>query len=209
MSDDKIEVKTGASGKMQSPGAKPKPKVKAKPATPVAKSAPKLDSPKLSTLSGTSSKQTIYVDVDDEITAIIDKLTNASGKIVALVLPKRATVLQSIVNMKLLKRTAESAGKNLVLVTTEAGLLPLAGIVGLHVADTPSSRPTIPPMPDQPSDEPESVDEPLDIADNSGTNEEEDFDPDAAAGTAVGVLAGTTAAAAMLAKDADEEVVME
>ena len=91
-----------------------------------------------------SNKDTIYIDVDDEITTIIDKVRSSSGRIVALVLPKRATVFQSIVNMKLLKRTAENARKNVVLVTNEASLLPLAGAVGLHVASTPQSRPEIP-----------------------------------------------------------------
>lgn len=92
-----------------------------------------------------TSKDTIYVDVDDEITAIIDKVRSSDGKIVALVLPKRASVFQSVVNMKLLKRSAEAVKKNLVLVTTESSLMPLAGSVGLHVAATPQSKPEIPP----------------------------------------------------------------
>ena len=77
-------------------------------------------------------KDTIYIDVDDEITGIIDKVRSSKHKIVALVLPKRSTVFQSIVNMKLLKRKADSADKNLVLITSETSLLPLAGAVGLH-----------------------------------------------------------------------------
>jgi len=105
-----------------------------------------------------SDKTTIYVDVDDEITAIIDKVKQAPGKIVALVLPKRATVLQSIVNMKLLKKSAVTAKKSLVLITSEAGLMPLAGVVGLHVAKSLQSKPAIPPMPDDRSAaEPEEV----------------------------------------------------
>ncbi len=95
------------------------------------------------------SKHTIYIDVDDEITSIIDKVKSAPDKIVALVLPKRATVLQSIVNMKLLKKSAASAKKNIVLITSEAGLLPLAGVVGLHVAKSLQSKPVIPPPPDR------------------------------------------------------------
>ncbi|HZL07920.1 MAG TPA: hypothetical protein VFC50_01875, partial [Candidatus Dormibacteraeota bacterium] len=78
-------------------------------------------------------KDTIYIDIDDEITGIIDKLKVSEGKVVALVLPKRASVFQSIVNMKLLKRAADSDKKNLVLITTETGLLPLAGAAGVHV----------------------------------------------------------------------------
>ena len=91
-----------------------------------------------------NGKDTIYIDVDDEITTIIDKVRSSEGRVVALVLPKRAAVFQSIVNMKLLKRTADSARKHIVLITTESSLMPLAGAVGLHVAATPSSKPEIP-----------------------------------------------------------------
>ncbi|HSX07597.1 MAG TPA: hypothetical protein VLG11_01765 [Candidatus Saccharimonadales bacterium] len=94
-----------------------------------------------------AGKETIYVDIDDEITTIIDKVRGSSQKIVALVLPKRATMLQSVVNMKLLKRTADDAKKHLVLITTEAGLLPLAGGVGLYVAKNLQSKPEIPELP--------------------------------------------------------------
>lgn len=174
---------------------------------------PKLDtiatgtSPKLATVQGTSAKETIYVDVDDEITAIIDKVTSAKGTIIALVLPKRAVVLQSIVNMKLLQRTAADAGKNIVLVTSETGLLPLAGLVGLHVAETPTSKPVIPPKPDQPSDEPEAVDEPIQISDGSGNAQ--DFDKNQAADVPIGQLAGVAGAAALTASGADDELVMD
>lgn len=92
-------------------------------------------------------KDTIYIDVDDEITSIIDKLRSSKQKIVALVLPKRATVFHSIVNMKLLKRAADESKKNLVLITSETGIIPLAGVVGLYVAKTPQSKPVIPPAP--------------------------------------------------------------
>src|SRR5215468_4341500 len=98
-------------------------------------------------MSTQNGKDTIYIDVDDEITAIIDKLRGSHEKIVALVLPKRATVFQSIVNMKLLKRTADEAKKHLVLITSEAGLMPLAGSVGLYVAKNLQSRPEIPHAP--------------------------------------------------------------
>jgi hypothetical protein len=99
------------------------------------------------------SKDNIYVDVDDEITAIIDKVRASQAKIVALVLPKRASVLQSVVNMKLLKRSADDAGKKLVLITSEQGLLPLAGSVGVFVASSLQSRPEVPEAPDQTGDD--------------------------------------------------------
>lgn len=93
------------------------------------------------------AKDVIYIDVDDEITTIIDKVRDSQSKIVALVLPKRATTLQSIVNMKLLKRSADNDGKNLVLITAEAGLLPLAANVGLYVAKNLQTKPEIPDAP--------------------------------------------------------------
>lgn len=105
-----------------------------------------------------SDKSTVYVDIDDEITAIIDKVTGAGTTIVALVLPKRATALRSLVNLRLLKRAADDNKKQLVLITSESGVLPLAGAAGLHVARTLSSKPEIPASPE--ADETvESIDE--------------------------------------------------
>ena len=143
----------------------------------------------LQTVNGTAGKETIYVDVDDEITAVIDKVAAAKGKIVALVLPKRCPVLQSVVNMKLLKRTADNADKNLVLVTSEAGLMPLAGSVGLYVASSPSSKPSIPEMA-APKDY-DAAGEPLKIVDGNASADGEDFDPKKAGATSIGELDGT------------------
>lgn len=98
-------------------------------------------------MSTQTGKDVLYIDIDDEITTIIDKVRGSEEKIVALVLPKRATVFQSIVNMKLLKRSADESKKHLVLITNEAGLLPLAGAVGVYVAKSLQSRPEIPAVP--------------------------------------------------------------
>ncbi len=106
-----------------------------------------------------SKKETIYIDVDDDITSIIDKVKSSPQQIVALVLPKRASVLQSSVNMKLLKRTADQAKKNPVLITSEPALMPLAAASKVHVAPNLQAAPEIPPMPKEepelPEDEPQ------------------------------------------------------
>lgn len=128
------------------------------------------------------SKETIYIDVDDEITTIIEKLHGSKHKIVALVLPKRAAVLQSIVNMKLLKRAATQSKKNIVLITSEAGLLPLAGAVKLHVAKTLSSKPAIPSAPDKSNTS-------VDLDDSEGS-ESEDEEPEIDTSKSIGALAG-------------------
>jgi hypothetical protein len=128
------------------------------------------------------AKDTIYIDIDDEITGIIDKIRASDGKVLALVLPKRAAVMQSVVNMKLLKRAADDVKKHVVLITTEAGLLPLAGMVGMHVAKSLTSKPEIPGAPAM-NEEEETVNEVADMGDN-------DFDPNTEANKTVGVLAG-------------------
>jgi hypothetical protein len=134
-----------------------------------------------------TDKDTIYIDIDDEITGIIDKLNASPGKVVALVLPKRAAVFQSIVNMKLLKRAADESKKHLVLITSEAGLLPLAGAAGVHVAKTLTSKPSIPLGPSAIDDGEEMVAE---------TDEPEEITTETAGDQPVGALAGLGAAAA-------------
>lgn len=90
------------------------------------------------------TKDTIYIDVDEEITGIISKVQSSSKDIVALVLPKRASVLQSSVNMKLLKRAQDQYSKKIVLITSESRILPLAGAAGLFVASNLTSKPYVP-----------------------------------------------------------------
>lgn len=127
-----------------------------------------------------NGKDVIYIDVDDEITAIIDKLNASSQKIVALVLPKRASAFQSVVNMKLLKRSADHGKKNVVLITSDSSLIPLAGGVGLHVAKSLQSKPEVPDAPekfDEKSEEiveetDESVDKTKSLAELNGDEEE-------------------------------------
>ncbi|MCA9342771.1 hypothetical protein KC950_02030 [Candidatus Saccharibacteria bacterium] len=141
-----------------------------------------------------AKKDTIYIDVDDEITSIVEKVQDSKSKIVALVLPKRAVVLQSIVNMKLLKRTSDEVNKRVVLITSEAGLLPLAGAVGVYTAKNLQSKPEIPPAPESGSPEDELLE-----------SEEEDGDKELDKAAAVGALAGAGALKAA-SKDDDEDV---
>lgn len=120
-------------------------------------------------MSSIPAKDVIYIDVDDEITAIIDKVRGSQSKIIALVLPKRATTLQSIVNMKLLKKSADSDKKHLVLITSEAGLLPLAANVGFYVAKTLQTKPEIPDVPQNGAMLPDDLEEAVSLDDNLNT----------------------------------------
>ncbi len=99
--------------------------------------------------------QPIYLEVDEDITSAIDKLLATSDETVSIVVPKRSTLLQSVVNLKLLKKSAHQASKELVLVTTDKTAINLAGRLGLAVADNLSNVPTAE-VPESGPDEPEA-----------------------------------------------------
>ncbi len=139
-----------------------------------------------------SKKDVVYIDIEDDITGIIDKVKASSGEIVALVPPKRSTVLQSAVNMKLLKRIADKDNKKVVLISSEPSLMPLAGGVGLFMADTLQSRPKIP------------VVEKAEIDDS--VIEDDELIDDATA-EAAGVAVGTAAVVGASKKDAEAAAV--
>ncbi len=89
-------------------------------------------------------KDVIYIDAEDEITAITSKLADSLSPIVALVLPKRCQVLQSAVNLKILNKTATQNNKKAVLITSDPVILQLAGLTGMFVASTLQSKPYVP-----------------------------------------------------------------
>jgi hypothetical protein len=63
--------------------------------------------------------KTIYLEADEEITSVIDKVRKTKGQNIALVFPKGANLIQSIVNLKLLKKQTDLFGKNIVIVTSD------------------------------------------------------------------------------------------
>lgn len=89
------------------------------------------------------TKDVIYIDVEDDITGIIDKLKQSPEKIVAFVPPKGNAVLQSVVNLKLLKRAAGNANKQPVVVTSNQALKALAGGLGFYIAKNLQSKPVL------------------------------------------------------------------
>jgi len=107
------------------------------------------------------NKDIIYIDVEDDITAIIGKVKQSREKIVALVPPKRIGVLQSAVNLRLLSRTATQNGKHLVLITGNGALTALAAAAKIPVAKNLQSKPEIGTTPE------EDVDTEDDIIDGS------------------------------------------
>lgn len=90
------------------------------------------------------NKDVIYIDTEDDITAIIGKVKSAEAKIIALVPPKRIGVLQSVVNLKLLQRAAQAVDKRVVVITSDSSLTALAAGVKIPVAKNLQSRPEVP-----------------------------------------------------------------
>jgi len=103
------------------------------------------------------NKDTIYIDVEDDITAIIGKVKAAPNKIVALVPPKRVGVLQSAVNLRLLSRAAKQTNKHLVLISGNSALTALAASAGIPSARNLQSKPELAAVPDAEEDAAEDV----------------------------------------------------
>lgn len=89
------------------------------------------------------NKDIIYIDVEDDITAIIGKIKASNEKIIALVPPKRVGVLQSAVNLRLLQRMANNGNKKLVLITNNQALIALSAAAMIPVAKNLQSKPEL------------------------------------------------------------------
>lgn len=99
------------------------------------------------------SKEIIYLEPDEEITSIIDKLRVIKDtKSVFLVAPKDATITQSVVNLKILKKEAENLGLEVGLVSQENIARNIASQVGLSVYESINSqKPIIEPQKMEPN----------------------------------------------------------
>lgn len=89
------------------------------------------------------NKDIVYIDVEDDITAIIGKVKAAKEKIVALVPPQRIGVLQSAVNLRLLDRAAKQHDKQIVVITGNQALTSLAAAAKIPVAKNLQSKPEL------------------------------------------------------------------
>lgn len=89
------------------------------------------------------TKDIIYIDVEDDITAIIGKIKKSHEKVVALVPPKRIGILQSAVNLQLLSRIAKNTNKKLVLITHNHALMALSSSAGIPVAKNLKTKPML------------------------------------------------------------------
>lgn len=82
--------------------------------------------------------QVVYLDPDNEITSVIEKIRRAQGEGVVLVMPKGSTLTQSIVNLKLMLRSATKEHKVILLVTNDKITKNLASQLGIAVFERAS-----------------------------------------------------------------------
>ncbi|MEK9132519.1 MAG: hypothetical protein AAB606_02320 [Patescibacteria group bacterium] len=78
-----------------------------------------------------SPEKVIYIEIDDEITNVFDRLRHVRGKRIALVIPRRAVLFQSIVNLRILKKKILELEKEVTIVTTDMIGIQLAQKVGI------------------------------------------------------------------------------
>lgn len=76
--------------------------------------------------------QTFYIEPDEEIISVIGRLRKSSSEENTFVFPKRALVLQSLVNLRLFQREAQKLGRRITVVTQDAGGRQLAEKAGLR-----------------------------------------------------------------------------
>ncbi|MGB3023630.1 MAG: hypothetical protein WBB39_02375 [Candidatus Saccharimonadales bacterium] len=117
-------------------------------------------------------KDVIYVDIEDDITSIIEKVKTASASIVALVPPKRIGALQSVVNLKLLNRAADHAKKRVVIITSDHALSALSAGVGIPIAKNLQSKPEVVDAPTPDTDDDEVIDGEEMVPDASGDTDD-------------------------------------
>lgn len=86
----------------------------------------------------------LYLEADEEITSVIDKLKGLETDSVGLVVPKGSMIAQSLVSLKLLQKEAKKLSKKLAIVTSDEVGRNLATQVGLDVyADVKSRTPLV------------------------------------------------------------------
>lgn len=89
------------------------------------------------------NKDVIYIDAEDDITAIIGRIKASKEKIVALVPPKGLGVFQSIVNMRLLAKISDESKKRIVIISGDANIGSLAAVAGIPVAKNLQTKPEV------------------------------------------------------------------
>lgn len=82
-----------------------------------------------------SKKKIIFVELDEEITSLFERIEQLPYQEIYLVVPKRAVLLQSIVNLKILKQKLADLDKSMALITKDTAGMKLAHQAEIKVFD--------------------------------------------------------------------------
>ena len=63
----------------------------------------------------------IYIEKDEEIPSIISRIKRCLEKDIILIVPHNALILNNVLNLKILKKEAESLSKNISIITADGG----------------------------------------------------------------------------------------
>ena len=154
------------------------------------------------------NKDVIYIEPEHDITDILANIKGAKNKIVALVPPKKSSVLRSAVNFKLISKAATKAEKTVVLITSDESLLRLASSVKMPTAKNLQSKPQLPDTGDAVEFGEEKEDVPEDDTIDDGIDETEaapaEEEPKKGAKAKADKKDDAVAAAAVASKEVEE-----
>jgi len=85
--------------------------------------------------------KTIYIEPDEEIISIIEKIGQESADDLAIVAPNNSALCQSLVNLKLLAKEAKTKQKKVAIITKDKVGERLARQIGLSVYSSPPPAP--------------------------------------------------------------------
>jgi len=91
-----------------------------------------------------SKKKVVYIEIDDELNMVFEKVKQVNAKHVYIVVPQRAVLFQSVVNLKILKRKAAEDNKKIYFITNDKNGIYLSEQVGIPLYDkTSEDKPSL------------------------------------------------------------------
>jgi len=83
--------------------------------------------------------ENIYIESNDDVSAVVERILNTQSDNVVLFVPEQAKISESILNLRLLYREAKAANKNIFLNTDEEEVKTMAEEVGIPVVERKES----------------------------------------------------------------------
>jgi hypothetical protein len=79
--------------------------------------------------------KTIYIEADEEITSVIDRVKKEGSPDIFIVVPKNAMLVQGVINLKLLKKESAKMKKNVILVTNDKQAKKVISRIGFEIKE--------------------------------------------------------------------------